>query len=273
MQLEAGRTAAVTRASYILLIAVFILAPLFVVVAVSLNRVAFTAFPPRGLSLRWYQAVLTDPQWRASLTVSLWIAAAVSLLAASVGTLGAIGLHRARFSGRDALVAGFLSPIVLPGLITGLALLFFFARLRWTGTNFALVLGHAVITFPYVLRVVLGSLVRETASLEEAAMTLGADELTTFRRITLPLARPGILAGTIFAFIISFDNITISLFLTAPRTVTLPIRILEHVQWAGTPAVAAISSLFLFLTVALALVVERAVGLHRVVGEGTVGFG
>jgi len=118
MQLEAGRTAAVTRAFYILLIAVFVLAPLFVVVAVSLNRVAFTAFPPRGLSLRWYQAVLTDPQWRASLTVSLWIAAVASLLAACAGTLGAIGLHRGRFPGRDALVAGFLSPIVLPGLNT-----------------------------------------------------------------------------------------------------------------------------------------------------------
>lgn len=251
------------RVSFLVALAAFILAPILVVVAISFNEVSFTRFPPVGFSLRWYAEVLNSPQWRKSFTDSLVIAIIAGVLACILGTAGAIGIHRGRFAGRELLLSFFLSPIILPGLITGLAMLFFFARLGLTGGNAPLIIGHTVITFPYVLRVVLGSLTRDTDVLEEAALTLGADELTTLRRITLPIARPGIMAGSIFAFIISFDNITISIFLSSPRNVTLPIRIFEQIQWAGTPSIAAISSIFVVVTLLMALVIDRVLGIEN----------
>lgn len=254
--------------AYLALVALFILAPIIIVVAIAFNPVGYSIFPPVGFSLRWFHEVIVDTDWRHSFWNSLVVAAIASLGATIVGTLAANGLHRGTFRGRDLLVSIFMSPLILPGLITGLAILFLFSFMSWIGTGWALILGHVVITYPYVLRLVLVSLARDTNVLEEASMTLGADEISTFRLVTIPLIKKGIVGGAIFAFIISFDNITISLFLADSRTNTLPIRILEHVKWSGSPSVAAISTLLIVLTLVLSLVIEKTIGLHRVFAEG-----
>lgn len=267
-----NRLAAVSATAYIALIAVFMLAPVLVVAAISVNRVGYSIFPPLGFSLRWYGEVLSDPQWRASLGTSLVVAAFSTVIATTAGTLAAVGLHRGSFRGKDLLLSVFMSPLILPGLITGLAILFFFSLVSGVGTTWALVLGHVVITYPYVLRLVFVALARDTAIYEQAAMTLGADEVTVFRRITLPLIKSGVVGGAIFAFIISFDNITISLFLSNPRTITLPIRVLEHIQWSGSPSVAAISTVLIAITAILAVVIEKTIGLQKIFGGGADEF-
>lgn len=253
-------------ASYIALITIFIVSPILVVASISVNPFGYSVFPPLGFSLRWYGEVLMDGQWRAAAGVSFLVALATVILATFAGTLAALGLHRSRFAAKDMLLSVFMSPLILPGLITGLAILFFFSLVAGIGTSWALILGHVVITYPYVLRLVYVSLARDTKIYEEAALTLGADETTTFFQITLPLIKPGIIGGALFAFIISFDNITISIFLSNPRTITLPIRILEHIQWSGTPSVAAVSTILIIATALLAVAVEKTLGLQRLFG-------
>lgn len=253
---------------YVAFLCVFILAPIVVVAAISVNPVGYSIFPPIGFSFRWYADVLTDPQWRASVQISVLVALVTTLVSTVAGTLGAIGLYRSEWIARDTLLSIFMSPLVLPGLVTGLAILFFFSFLKGIGTTWALVLGHVVITYPYVLRLVYVSLAKDTKVYEEAAATLGANETTTLWRVTLPLIKSGIVGGAIFAFIISFDNITISIFLSNSRTITLPIRILEHIQWSGSPSVAAISTLLVVITGILAVVIEKTIGLQKVFGGG-----
>lgn len=249
-----------------LIVGTFILAPIAIVVAVSFNRVSFVVFPPRGFSLRWYQEVLSSVQWREAVLVSLEVAAIASLAAVVIGTLAAFGLSRGRFKAKELIVSTLMSPIVIPGLILGLAMLFFFANLGWLQTKSSIIFGHMLVTFPYVLRIVLGSLVRDSEVLEEAAMSLGADELKAFWFISVPLVRPAILGGFVFAFIMSFDNVTLSIFLASSKNITLPIRIYEQVQQAGTPVVAAISTLAIGATLLAALILDRLVGLDRVIG-------
>lgn len=257
-----------TAAIYVGAIVLFILGPVLIVAAISVNPFSYTIFPPRGFSLRWYGAVLSDSQWRASIQVSILVALAAMSIATIAGTLAGVGLRRWQSPLRDTIVALLMSPLLLPGLITGLAILFFFSLIGALGSTWTLILGHVVITYPYVLRLVYAALARDTQTYEEAARTLGASPLTTFFTITLPLIRTGIISGMIFAFIISFDNITISIFLSNPRMITLPIRILEHIQWSGNPSVAAMSTLMVLMTGILALVIERFAGLQTLfVGE------
>ena len=252
--------------AYVLAIAVFLLGPVRVVMAISVTPVAYSIFPPRGFSMRWYLAVLNDPQWRDSIRISLLIAVASTVVVTTAGTLAAVGLRRWNSGFRDGLVTLLMSPLLLPGLITGLAILFFFSLIGALGATWTLILGHAVITYPYVLRLVYAALSQDTATYEEAARTLGASPAVTFFQVTLPLIRSGIFGGAVFAFIISFDNITVSIFLSNPRMVTLPVRVLEHIQWSGTPSVAAISTMMVLVTGGLALLIERVGGLQSVFG-------
>ena len=251
-----------------LFLVVFIMGPIIVVAAVSVNPVGYTIFPPIGFSLRWYGEVLADSQWQKSIVTSVLVGLACTALATIAGTLAALGISRSKFRYKQALLSIFMSPLILPGLITGLAILFFFSYAIGIGTTWAMVLGHTVITYPYVLRLVFVALARDTVIYEEAALTLGADESATFFKVTFPLIKSGIIGGAIFAFIISFDNITISIFLSNPRTITLPVRILEHIQWSGTPSVAAISTILIIVTAILGVVIEKVIGLQKLFGGG-----
>jgi len=254
-------------------LALLTLAPLVVVAIVSFNSVSIIVFPPRGFSLRWYEQAIFDPQWLGAFLTSIKVALLVTALVGVAGVLGAFGIHRARFRGREAVIAFMLSPLVIPGIILGLALLVVFAQLGLTRSVIGLVLGHAVVTLPYVIRIVLGSLTRDVKMLEEAARTLGADETATFRRVTLPLARPAIIGSLALVFILSFDNFTISLYLAGAGNITLPIRIYQHIEFSGTPVVAAVSTLVILLTAVLLLAVDRIFGLEGFVGERRHGFG
>src|SRR5262249_35521795 len=246
----------------------FLLAPILVVIVVSFGDAAFLQFPPRRLSLRWYTDLGEYPDFLRSFWLSILLAGATAVASTAVGTLAAFALTRHRFRGRALLSALVMSPLVLPGLVTGIALLQFFSLFRTEPSFWRLLIGHVVVTVPYVVRSVGAVLVGFDRSLEEAARGLGADAWTTTRLITLPLIKPGLVAGALFAFILSFDNVVVSIFLTTPRLVPLPIQIYNYVESSARPIIASISTLQIVLIVALLAVAERIVGFSRYVGGG-----
>ena len=250
----------------VLLVAAFILAPIVVVVAVSLTDSPIPEFPPRGLTLRWYAHALSEDVFTTSALNSLWLATLATAIATPLALAAAYGLVRGRFRGRDAIQTLLLAPLVVPSLVIGLAILLAFSGMGVRDVGARLVGAHVLITFPYMVRTILASLARLDPAVEEAARTLGASALRCFVLVTLPLVRPGVVAGMLFAFIVSFDNVSLSLFLTNARTNTLPIAILNYVEYNFDPSVAAISTMLVAFSLGAALLVERLVGLRRVVG-------
>jgi putative spermidine/putrescine transport system permease protein len=244
----------------------FVLAPLAVVLVASLTAAEYTSFPPEGLSLRWYVAIASHPEFVESLRVSLGVALVTGVLATALGTLAALALARHRFPGRDLLNTLFLSPLMVPTVILGVALLNFYTVAGITRTPFSLVFGHLVITVPYVVRLVSASLAGLDRTLEQAAMNLGASPWQAFRRVTLPLARPGIVAGAAFATITSFDDVSVALFLASPHSMTLPVRIFTYIEQTFDPLVTAVCSLLIVLAAVAVAIIERTIGLGRLFG-------
>jgi putative spermidine/putrescine transport system permease protein len=250
-------------AAWTALVYAFVLSPIAVVLLASLTAAEYTSFPPEGWSLRWYLAIPRHPEFLDSFRISLVIALVTGALATALGTAAALALVRFRFPGRDALNALFLSPLMLPAVILGIALLQFYTVAGITRTPFAIVCGHLVITVPYVIRLVSASLAGFDQSLERAALNLGATPWQAFRRVTVPLIRPGIVAGAAFAVIVSFDDVSIALFLAGPHSMTLPVRIFTYIEQTFDPLVTAVCSVLIVVTLAAVVVIERSIGLGR----------
>ena len=244
----------------------FLLAPIVVVVLVAFTPEGWLAIPTTRFSLRWFRAIGDHPEFVSGFRNSLAIGAGTAVLATLLGTLAALGIVRHRFPGREAVSALLLSPLMVPTVVTGVALLYFFSRIGLASTLGGIIAAHVVVTGPYVVRTVAASLAGFDRSLEQAAMTLGAGRLRTFAHVTLPLILPGVAAGALFAFIVSFDELTVTLFVTGPRLATLPIRIYNHITYITDPLVAAVSALLIFLTIGIVLILERLVGLDRLLG-------
>ncbi|MBI3976649.1 MAG: ABC transporter permease [Chloroflexi bacterium] len=249
---------------YAALFFVFLLAPLVVVIAVSFSNSRLMTFPPPGLSLRWYEAVLQSESFMRPAVNSLVVALAATVGSLVIGLLATYGLVRYRFPGRDLVGAFLLSPLVVPQLVTGIALLQYFVTLGLTGSMLALILGHIVITLPYVVRTISAVLVGVDVAMEEAAQNLGAGRLAVFRHIILPLIRPGMFAALIFAFLISFDNAVISLFLATARVGMLPIAIYTYIETGLDPAIAAVSTILIVNSTILVLIVYRLGRMDKV---------
>jgi putative spermidine/putrescine transport system permease protein len=238
-----------------------ILAPLMIPVAVSISDSMFVSFPPRGFTLKWYSQVLLDREFQITFVFSFELAMLVTGLTVLLGVPCAIGLTRFRFPGRGLVFALILSPIVFPVLVTGVALLQFASKLGSNDSFLQLLAGHTVICLPYLVRTVSAALLLVVPSTEDAARTLGAGQFATFWRITLPQIRGGILAGCVFAFITSFDDYAMAMWLADARHFTLPLQIHVFIERSFDPSVAAISALMVAFSLALLLVVERALGL------------
>ena len=242
---------------------VFLLAPLVCVIGVSFNAEPVQTFPPAHWSLRWYGHALQSDSFRNGAAVSFALALGASLLATPAGVLAAVGLHRSTWRGKSALEAVFLAPLIVPGIVTGISLLIALSAVDVQDAPLRLLLGHVVAILPYSIRTVLASLSRLDQSLEEAAETLGASSWRSFRHVLLPLIRPGILAGLVFGLILSFDDVSVSLFLVNARTTTLPLAIMSYLEYSFDPSVAAISSMLIAVTLGLAVLLERGFGLKR----------
>ena len=245
----------------------FILAPIVFVIVMSFSADNYIAFPPSGWSLRWYGALLGHGPLMAAFGVSLRLAALVTAIALALGLPAAYAIARLPLPGREAIYAFVTAPQLIPSIVLGLALLLALAPLRLIATPQGVVVAHVLIALPFVVRVLVTALSSAASDIEEAAATLGASPLRVFRRITLPLAAPGVLAAAALAFIVSFDETVVTLFLTGPRLYTLPIEVFNYVARQADPLVAALSVLLLAATAAVVVTIERTLGLVRVVGS------
>lgn len=246
------------------LIFLFLYLPVIVVILLSFTPQETPTFPMPGISLHWYQEVLPpngNTQLINALVTSLKIAILSSIGSAIIGTAAAMGMVRndigSKFLDISTLNTVFLSPIVVPWIVTGVAVLSLYSLLGIAGTFTSLILGHILITMPFVVVVVASQLYGFDQSLEEAAKDLGASKLRTFYEVTLPLIAPGVIAGMLFAFTLSFDNFTQTFFWTESSTSTLPIVIYSQIRFGLTPEINAIGSLIVVFSLTLALIAER----------------
>ncbi|WP_145145193.1 ABC transporter permease [Roseomonas gilardii] len=240
-----------------------LLAPTAIVVIVSFTSGLSLRFPPQGYSLRWYAALLDADQLQFAFWNSLEVAVAVTVLSVVLGTAAALAIGRARNPLARALDSIFMSPLILPGLAFGLASLIFYAALGLPVSPLTLVLGHTVVCVPYVIRTTTAALAQLDGALIDSSASLGAPAFTTFRRVVLPLIRPGILSGAFICFMASFDNIPISLFLRDAATDMLPIRMWQDLEGNLDVTIAAASSVLILMTVLLAVLMERIAGLSK----------
>lgn len=266
---------ALFEALYLSLITLFIafsVIPVAVAVILSFDARGFLGpFPPTQFSLRWYDRFLADGYYHDGLVTSLLVGGIATLVSTAAGTLAALGLHHATFRGRGALQALLLSPLVVPKVVLGFGMLIFASRLGIIDGMTRLILGHILITFPYVMRTTAAALVGIRASYYEAALSLGSPPWKALWQVTIPLARTGILAGAVFGFVTSFDDVGLSLFLTDAFTFTLPVAILAQMRANLDLTIAALSVIFIIATVLLVVLLDRLAGLDTVVGRGVHG--
>jgi putative spermidine/putrescine transport system permease protein len=243
-------------------ILVFLLGPLLVVAVFSLNPTPYIQFPPVGVTLHWYEKFFASYEFMNSLWLSLRVAAAVVVVSSFIGACAALALARGSLPGTRFLAALFLAPLMLPAILTGLALFQLLLTLGIGRPTWALVIGHTLVAVPYVIRTTIAVLADFDRRIEEAAAALGASPVRVFFEVTLPIIRPGIIAGGIFAFIISFDQFPISLFLVAPNNETLPIVMFNYMKFELDGAIAAASMVSILLALAVVIVIDRLVGLR-----------
>jgi putative spermidine/putrescine transport system permease protein len=256
----------------ILAICIFILAPILVVLVASVSRTPFLTFPPSGFTLRWFTDLVELRDYFAAFRFSLLVAVLATALSLAIGLWVALVMARREFPGKAALTALFMSPIILPELALALGLLQYLSQIGAIRGMLPTLLAHSVVCAPYVIRTVQASALRLDRNLEDSALSLGARPARVLWDVTLPLLKPGLLSGGIMAFVISFDNVTISLFLSAPGATTLPALLFNQASETGlNTTLAAVCAMLTAFMLVLMLVVERLVGLERMATSAVAG--
>jgi putative spermidine/putrescine transport system permease protein len=249
----------------------YILTPLVFVTWLAFFRQEIPSFPPEGYSLRWFQAIAGNDRFVSGFLLSLQLAVIATSIGLCLGLPAALCISRSRFKGREALSSLLLLPLVVPGIVLGIALYVFHVEVELAtglpilGSLGGLIAGHVLIVIPWTVRLVTASLAGLDRSIEEAAQSLGANRFTTFRRVTLPAIRPGVVAAALFGFVSSFGNLEMSLFIVGPGRTTLPIAIIQYLEWKIDPTIAAVSVLQILLIATAMLVTDRFVKISRVV--------
>jgi putative spermidine/putrescine transport system permease protein len=244
-------------------IVIFLFMPLILPFALSVSDTPFVTFPPKGFTLEWYGKVLAEPDFTDSFAFSALLSSVAAIGAVLLGTPTAIGLVRLHFPGRGFVQGLILAPLIFPTLVTGIALLRLFISIGSTNAFLNLVIGHVLVTTPYVVRTVSASLVLVDPGLEEAARTLGAGRFVAFWRITRPQIMPGLIAGGLFAFVTSFDNYAVSMWLFDASHVPLPMMMISLISRMFDPGIAAIAALMILFSLFVVLLLERVAGLRH----------
>ena len=250
-------------------IIIFLLTPIFVTILMAFDsRDYLGPLPPPSLSLHWFRQFFSDDYFLGGLVTSIELALLSVVVSVSAGVSTAVGLDRATFRGKDALISFFLSPLLVPPVVVGFALLLFLAHLGLVNGFARLLCGHIIITVPYTIRATLSGLTGLDRSLNEAALSLGATERDAFWDITLPLARTSIVSGAIFAFAVSMDDVSVSIMLTDAHTYNLPVALISSMRANFDLSIAAASVMLMLVTVMLIVLLDRFVGLNRAIGQG-----
>ena len=245
------------------LIFLFLIVPIVVIVPLSFNSVPFFTFTPEmlsfdpdGYSLRWYTDFFTNLNWRGAVNNSFIIAIFSTLIATSLGTLAALGLSRRNIPMRTLLMAILISPMIVPLIISACGMFFFYSRVQLQGTHVGVILAHAALGTPFVVITVTATLVGFDRSLIRAAQSLGADGVTTFFKIIVPLILPGVISGALFAFITSFDEVVVILFVGSFEQRTIPWQMFSGIREHISPTILAAATLLVLVSVALLTTVE-----------------
>ncbi|HEM7838442.1 TPA: ABC transporter permease [Burkholderia multivorans] len=246
----------------------FIVAPLAAVMLVAFTDKGYISMPFDGASLRWFRAIADN----GDIVSAFWLSVRLALVAATLGVAlavpAALAIARYRFPGRGALTSFFLSPMMIPAVVLGIAFLRFLSLLHLSGSFWALVAAHVVIVLPYALRLALSSAIGLDRDAERAALSCGASRFTAFRRVVLPMIRTGVAGGWVLSFIQSFDELTMTIFVATPGTTTLPVAMYNQIAQTIDPLVTSVSAVLIVGTVLLMLVLDRLVGLDRIlIGE------
>ncbi|HEY6982237.1 ABC transporter permease [Reyranella sp.] len=248
---------------YHALFVIFTLAPIVVVCWVAFTPEGYLSFPTHHWSLRWFHAIARYPEFVSAFWRSIGLGALSSAIAVAISVPAALAIAHHRFAGRETFTALFMSPLMIPNVVLGIAFLRFFTEVGLGGTFTGLVLAHIVIIFPFALRLTLASAVGLDRAIEHAAVSLGASEWTVVKRIVLPLVLPGLVSGWALAFINSFDEVTMTVFVAAPGTETLPVRMFLYIQDNIDPLVTSVSACVIAVTVVALVVLDRIYGLER----------
>ncbi|MGM1021105.1 MAG: ABC transporter permease [Bacillota bacterium] len=244
-----------------LLVFIFLLGPLLIISVTSFEPGTVLKFPPQGFSLHWYQNIFEVDLFMSTFKTSIVVSLLGNILALLIGMPAAYALSRFSFRGKDTLNALFLSPLLIPGIVLGFTLLRYLIIVYHLPVYAGLLIGHTVIMLPFIIRVIASSLSNFDFTIEEAALSLGAGRLETFFKVVLPNIRSGIIAAILIAFLESFNNVDISVFMTGPGFSTLPIQMLTYVENYFDPTIAAISVMLMILTGILMFLIERLMGL------------
>lgn len=237
------------------LVFLFLILPIFIVIPISFSSATYLQFPPPGFSLKWYYNYFSSRTWIDATILSLQVASMSTIIATTLGTLLALFIVRGNLKGKNLIFFFTVSPMIVPLIIIAIAIYFFYAKLHIIGTVSGLVAAHTVLAIPYVLVIVSTTLKGFDETLERASLSLGANPLKTFFLITLPVIKPGLISAALFAFIVSFDELVLAIFITGTSAVTLPKRMWEGIRFEIDPTVAAVSSLLIVLSTTLLVLV------------------
>jgi putative spermidine/putrescine transport system permease protein len=250
------------RAAFCLAIVVFLISPMVIVAIVSLSSAPFLTFPPPGLSLQWYRKLASSSVWLDAIATSASIMVPSATVATAAGTAAAVGLARARIPGAGVIASLIMAPMIVPVIITAAAMLGVFRGWGLEGTRVGLIFAHTTLAIPYVVFTVLAAMRLLDDRLESAALTLGATRWRAFWRITFPLILPAVLSGLLFAMVISFDELVVSIFLSSPTVRPVTVQMWSDVRGDVDPTIAAIGTLLLVFSVS-ALLLETALNRQR----------
>ena len=260
-----ARVGGIASRAYEATVYLFLALPTIVVVGASINPTELLTFPPAGFTLHWYSVTLNNSAFMQSLWISFELAIVATCLSLLIGGPAAYALARFEFRGRDLVTSVLLSPLAVPAVVFAIGLLQLLVLAGLARSFVGLVAGHFIITLPYVVRNMTAAFGLFDPALEQAAQNLRATPTQIVRRVILPIMLPSILSSAVFAFVTSFGNLTVSIFLAGPRLTTLPVQIFAYVDQSLDPSVAAVSTIVIFVTLAVVLSIERLVGLQRIV--------
>jgi putative spermidine/putrescine transport system permease protein len=247
------------RAIFVVLCAIvliYLIAPILVIMPLSFNAEPYFTYPMPGLSMRWYADFFQDPRWLNALKSSTLIGLAATALSMILGTLAALGLSRANFPYRAWVMAFLISPMIVPVVITAVGMYFFFANLGLNNTYFGIILAHTALATPFVVITVTATLIGFDQSLIRAGASLGASPMTVFRKITFPLILPGMISGALFAFVTSFDEVVVVLFIASPDQRTLPKQMFSGIREQISPTITAAATMLVVAAAAMLITVE-----------------
>lgn len=263
MSTEARGPGRLVLGGFVAAVALFLTAPILVVIPSAFSDDVAVTFPPVGFSLKWFLSAATTPDFVHAFGVSALVALVATAASVLIGSLAAYALVRYRFPGRGLVELLLLTPLIVPSIVLAMALTMILGSIGLLGNLAGLLVAHVILTLPYAVRVLAGSVAQIDVALEEASLSLGARPAQAWRLVVLPLMKPGLLAASVFGFIMSFDEFSVSFFVAGPGTNTLPIALFNYVEINIDPTVSAVSTVLIALSVAAFVVIERTIGLMR----------